>query len=82
MVAHVKNYGVDADSRVELYLPFLQYSSGAFTLVVRTQGDPAALTSSVRAAVRAADPELPSTPRAPSTSWSPSAPRSGGWPCC
>ena len=59
VVAHVKNYGVDADSRVEVYLPFLQYSSGAFTLVVRSQGDPAALTSSVRAAVRAADPELP-----------------------
>jgi putative ABC transport system permease protein len=59
VVAHVKNYGVDADSRVEVYLPFLQNSSGAFTLVVRSQGDPAVLTSSVRAAVRAADPELP-----------------------
>ncbi|HEX6736892.1 MAG TPA: ABC transporter permease [Vicinamibacteria bacterium] len=59
VVAHVKNYGVDQESRVEVYLPFLQNSSGAFTLVVRSPGDPAALTSGVRAAVRAADPELP-----------------------
>ena len=59
VVAHVKNYGVDEDSRVELYLPYLQNSAGAFTLVVRSAGDAAALTSALRSAVRAADPELP-----------------------
>jgi putative ABC transport system permease protein len=59
VVAHVKNYGVDEDSRVELYLPFLQNSSGGFTLLLRSDGDAAVLTSAMRAAVRAVDPELP-----------------------
>jgi putative ABC transport system permease protein len=59
VVAHVKNYGVDEDSRVELYLPFLQDSAPAFTLVLRSDGDPAALSAALRGAVRAADPELP-----------------------
>jgi putative ABC transport system permease protein len=59
VVAHVKNYGVDEDSRVELYLPFLQNSASGFTLVVRGSGDPAALAAGLRRAVRAVDPELP-----------------------
>jgi putative ABC transport system permease protein len=59
VVAHVKNYGVDEESRVEVYLPFLQNSAGAFTLVMRSAGDAAALTSALRSAVRAVDPELP-----------------------
>jgi putative ABC transport system permease protein len=59
VVGHVKNYGVDQDSRVELYLPYAQSPVGSFTLVVRSHGDPAGLASSLRAVVRAADPELP-----------------------
>ena len=59
IVAHVKNYGVDEDSRVELYLPYLQNSVSSLTVVVRTDRDPASLSSGVREAVRAADPELP-----------------------
>jgi putative ABC transport system permease protein len=59
VVAHVKNYGVDEDSRVELYLPYLQNSASAFTLMLRTDGDPAALTAAMRSAVRAVDPALP-----------------------
>jgi putative ABC transport system permease protein len=59
VVAHVKNYGVDEDSRVELYLPYLQSPVGSFTLVVRSQGDPASLASALRGAVSAADPEVP-----------------------
>jgi predicted permease len=59
VVAHVKNYGVDEDSRVELYLPFLQNSAAGFTVLVRSDGDAAALTSALRSAVRAVDPELP-----------------------
>ena len=31
-VAHVKNYGVDEESRVELYLPYLQNTGSGFTL--------------------------------------------------
>jgi putative ABC transport system permease protein len=59
VVAHVKNYGVDEDSRVEMYLPYLQNSVGSLTVVVRTDRDPASLSPGVREAVRAADPELP-----------------------
>jgi len=59
VVAHVKNYGVDEDSRAELYLPYLQNSVGAFTLVVHTDADPASLAASIRRAVGAADAGLP-----------------------
>jgi putative ABC transport system permease protein len=55
----VKNYGVDEKSRVELYLPYLQNAAGAFTLVVRSGGNPGRLTSGLRAAVSAADADLP-----------------------
>jgi putative ABC transport system permease protein len=59
VVGHVKNYGVDEASRVEVYLPFEQSPVGAATLIVRASGDPGALTGSIREAVRAVDPELP-----------------------
>jgi predicted permease len=59
VVAHVKNYGVDEPSRVELYLPYLQSSVGSFTLLLRTAGSPASLAAPLRAAVQKADPELP-----------------------
>jgi putative ABC transport system permease protein len=59
IVGHVKNYGVDEDSRVELYLPWAQSPVGAFTLIARTRGNPASLAGALRAAVRAVDPELP-----------------------
>jgi len=59
VVAHVKNYGVEEDSRVETYIPFDQAPIGFFTLVIRSTGDPAALTPSVRRAVRNVDPDVP-----------------------
>jgi putative ABC transport system permease protein len=59
VVAHVKNYGVDEDSRVELYMPYMQNSVGSLTVVARTDAEPASLSAGVRQAVRAVDPELP-----------------------
>ncbi len=59
VVGHVKNYGVDQDSRVEVYLPYLQNPSGGFTLIVRANGDPSGLSAGLREAVRSVDPELP-----------------------
>jgi putative ABC transport system permease protein len=59
VVAHVKNYGVDEASRVELYLPYLQDSVSSLTLVVRAAGRPGALSAALRAAVRAADAGVP-----------------------
>ncbi len=60
VAAHVKNYGVDEESRVELYLSYLQFSAGAgLTAILRTTGDPGALTGGLRQAVRELDPEIP-----------------------
>jgi putative ABC transport system permease protein len=59
VVAHVKNYGVDESSRVELYMPYLQNSVGSLTLVVRTANDPSALSASVRQAVKGVDADVP-----------------------
>jgi putative ABC transport system permease protein len=59
VVNHVKHYGVDQDSRVEMYLPYTQSAIPSFTLVVRTTGDPSSLISSVRQAVHAVDPDVP-----------------------
>ncbi|MEJ1971251.1 MAG: ABC transporter permease [Lacunisphaera sp.] len=42
-----------------LYYPFAQQPVTNLILAVRTAGDPARLTSAVREAVRAADPEMP-----------------------
>jgi putative ABC transport system permease protein len=58
-VAHVKNYGVDEESRAELYLPFLQSSASGFTLLVRTSGPAGGVASAMRQALRAADRDLP-----------------------
>jgi putative ABC transport system permease protein len=58
-VAHVKNYGVDEESRVELYLPFMQNTGSGFTLVVRTDNAPGVAAAGLRAAMRAANPEIP-----------------------
>jgi putative ABC transport system permease protein len=57
-VGHVKNYGVDEESRVELYLPYMQSSAGGFTLLVRAEGAGVA-ADAMRAAMRAASPEIP-----------------------
>ena len=59
VVNHVKHYGVDQDSRVEMYLPYTQSAIPSFTLLVRTSGDPTRLTPSVREAVKAVDPDVP-----------------------
>jgi putative ABC transport system permease protein len=58
-VAHVKNYGVDEESRVELYLPFLQNTGSGFTLVVRSDNAPGVAAAGLRAAMRAASPDIP-----------------------
>jgi len=58
-VAHVKNYGVDEESRVELYLPFLQDTGSGFTLVARTDDAPGIAAAGMRAAMRSANPDVP-----------------------
>jgi putative ABC transport system permease protein len=58
-VGHVKNYGVDEESRVELYLPYLQNSVNGLTLLVKTDNAAGVAADSMRAAMRAANPEIP-----------------------
>jgi putative ABC transport system permease protein len=59
IVGHVKNYGIDQPSRVEVYVPFSQSPAFGGTVVVRSGGDPSVAVSGIRAAVRSLDPDLP-----------------------
>ncbi len=55
----VHHRGLDAEPALEAYLPMEQAPFDFASLVVRTDGDPAALAGPLRAAVRALDPNLP-----------------------
>ena len=59
VVNHVKNYGIDQESRVEIYVPYMQSTLTQLNLVVKTRGDAAAAVRAMREAVREADPTLP-----------------------
>ena len=56
---HVKNYGVDQESRMETYVPLAQRATSYGVMVVRTTGDPAAMTTPVRRALSELDPNQP-----------------------
>ncbi len=59
VVGRVKQYTLDADSRIVLYRPQTQYPARALNVVIRTGGDPAALTSALKQQIRALDGDLP-----------------------
>ncbi|MEY2493825.1 MAG: hypothetical protein QOJ45_317 [Verrucomicrobiota bacterium] len=66
VVADVRNYGVDAEVKPEVYVPFLQsapdYLSGvvsAMTIVVRSVIEPTALGAALREQVQALDKDQP-----------------------
>jgi putative ABC transport system permease protein len=63
VVEDTKNAGMDKPAAPELYLQAAQFApfglSTNMNFVVRTEGDPQALVSAVRAAVREVDPTLP-----------------------
>ncbi len=59
VVNHVKHYGVDQDSRIEMYLPYTQSPIPSFTILVKTAGDPSQLSSAVAAAVAGVDADVP-----------------------
>jgi putative ABC transport system permease protein len=58
VVAHVKNYGVDQPSRVEIYVPQAQDPTDG-AVVVRSAADPGILSFGIRSAVQSLDPNLP-----------------------
>jgi putative ABC transport system permease protein len=64
VVGDVNQLGLDAPAEAETYVPFTQrperMHDGA-TFVVRTTGDPAALTTAMRERVRAVDSDIPTT---------------------
>jgi putative ABC transport system permease protein len=59
VVGHTKHEALDAESRVQLYLPQSQRGLRGMTVVVRTTGDPLAQTASVRRVVAGVDADLP-----------------------
>jgi putative ABC transport system permease protein len=62
IVEDVKNAGLDKPAGTELYLPYRQppgAGSSSMYIVLRAQGDPRALTNSVRQELAGLDPGLP-----------------------
>jgi putative ABC transport system permease protein len=66
VVADVRNYGVDADVKPEVYVPLLQSSPGylssitsALTIVMRSSIEPTALGQTLREQVQALDKDQP-----------------------
>jgi len=69
VVGRVKQYSLDADGRIALYLSHTQSPSRALYVTVRGSGDPAALAAAVTREVRSLDAELPLYHVRPMTSW-------------
>ena len=61
VVADVKHNGLDDPASSALYVTYAQRPEGAFTVVVKSAGEPESMTSAVRTEVRAIDPDRPMT---------------------
>ena len=59
VVRHVRNRTLEARSRVEVYWPENQQTSGSMTLAIRTAGNPMDLAPTVQRVVSSIDPDLP-----------------------
>lgn len=59
IVGRVKQYTLDSDSRIALYLPQAQYPVRQMNVVLRSSADPAVETASVIQVVHDLDPDLP-----------------------
>ncbi|MFN2414326.1 MAG: FtsX-like permease family protein, partial [Pyrinomonadaceae bacterium] len=60
VVRHVRNEGLEGESRGQYYVPYAQRpNSPELFVVVRADGDPASLAPSVRGAVASVDRDLP-----------------------
>ena len=59
VVNDIHHDALDAPPKVEIYLPYLQWTPGSMTLLVKTTGDPLALAPAVRREVAQIDPRLP-----------------------
>ena len=61
VAADTKNFGLAAETRTLVYIPFPQLPWGNMNLLVRTAGDPHSMVSSMRAQIAAVDPDQPVT---------------------
>jgi predicted permease len=59
VVGRVKQDALDSEPRMAMYFPHSQFTARAMNLVVRSASEPAALTSAIRGALSAIDPDLP-----------------------
>lgn len=59
VVGDVRQYGLDTDHTMQIYLPHQQYAWPWMSLVVRTESDPAAMLGTIRNQVLSVDPEQP-----------------------
>ena len=58
VVGTVKQYGLDTDGKMVVYLPHRQFPSNGMYLVARTASDPAALSGAVVREIHAVDPNV------------------------
>jgi len=59
VVGRVKQYALDTDSRIALYMPEDQYIGRAMNIALRTNTDPASMASAVNHELHDLDPDLP-----------------------
>jgi predicted permease len=59
VVGSIKQDALEADSRIAVYFPHAQIPTRALNLAIRSHGDPALLSASVRQTIRGFDPDLP-----------------------
>jgi putative ABC transport system permease protein len=57
VVADVKHYGLDGETRPAIYLPYTQQSINAMSIVVRTSTPPESLAGAIRSELAAMDPD-------------------------
>ena len=56
VVGHIRHEGLDRDPRPQVYWPYAQRTQDRVAMAVKTVGDPAAMTSAIRVAIREIDP--------------------------
>jgi putative ABC transport system permease protein len=59
VVGHTKHEGLDAEDRVQVYLPYRQQPRPMLTVAVRTTDDPNTYATQMRRAVQSVDPDQP-----------------------
>jgi putative ABC transport system permease protein len=59
VAGHIRHEGLDRDPRAQVYWPYAQRTQDRVAMVVKTAGDPAAMTPAIRAAIREIDPNQP-----------------------